>query len=112
MSAVTIKIEPSQAINDVLVERVRQLSEEGYDAAYDDAHIDGSIAQAAAWYAAHAGGMPYRGYGRMPYWPWDDEWKKPKDARRDLVRAGALILAELERIDRITARETQVESGK
>lgn len=34
-------------------------------------------------------------------WPWADEWWKPKDRRADLVRAGALILAEIDRIDRI-----------
>lgn len=104
MSKVTIKIEPSQAINDVLVERVRQLSEEGYDAAHDDTHQGGSLAQAAACYAANAGGMPQAGYGYAPYWPFDGEWWKPKDARRDLVRAAALILAELERLDRASAR--------
>ena len=33
-------------------------------------------------------------------WPWAAEWWKPKDCRRNLVRAGALILAEIERLDR------------
>lgn len=32
--------------------------------------------------------------------PWDEKWWKPKNPRRDLVKAGALILAEIERIDR------------
>lgn len=35
-----------------------------------------------------------------PFWPWQRKWWKPKDPRRDLVRAGALIIAEIERIDR------------
>lgn len=33
-------------------------------------------------------------------WPWDFQWFKPSDDRRNLVKAGALILAELERLDR------------
>lgn len=33
-------------------------------------------------------------------WPWPSKWWKPKSQRRDLVRAGALILAEIERLDR------------
>lgn len=36
----------------------------------------------------------------MTPWPWDAKWWKPKNTRRDLVRAGALIVAELERMDR------------
>ena len=32
-----------------------------------------------------------------PHWPWALNWWKPKDRRRDLIRAGALIVAELER---------------
>jgi hypothetical protein len=37
-------------------------------------------------------------------WPWSVQWWKPKDRRRDLVRAGALIVAEIERLDRAAAR--------
>ncbi len=35
-------------------------------------------------------------------WPesWASCWFKPKDRRRDLIKAGALILAEIERLDR------------
>jgi hypothetical protein len=37
-------------------------------------------------------------------WPWSREWWQPKDRRRDLVRAGALIVAEIERLDRAASR--------
>lgn len=33
-------------------------------------------------------------------WPWHIDWWKPSDPRRNLVKAGALILAEIERLDR------------
>lgn len=36
----------------------------------------------------------------LGFWPWDKSWWKPKGARRDLIRAAALIVAEIERIDR------------
>lgn len=36
------------------------------------------------------------------HWPlsWAKSWLKPKDRRRDLIRAAALIIAEIERLDR------------
>lgn len=33
-------------------------------------------------------------------WPWEREWWKPKDRRLNLIRTGALLLAEQERISR------------
>lgn len=90
-------------VGDVMRERHRQVTAEGWTPQHDDAHTDGCLAQAAACYAANASGMAGRGYGPAPYWPFDHEWWKPKDKRRDLVRAAALIIAEIERLDRMTA---------
>jgi hypothetical protein len=87
---------------DIISERHRQVTAEGWTAEQDDERGAGILAQTAAWYAANASGMTNRGYGALPFWPFDEEWKKPKDARADLVRAGALILAEIERMDRAT----------
>ncbi|AFQ48272.1 hypothetical protein [Burkholderia cepacia] len=42
--------------------------------------------------------------GHAPaWWPktWEPSWSKPTTPRRNLVKAGALILAELERLDRV-----------
>ncbi|MGA4817142.1 hypothetical protein ACPA9J_29995 [Pseudomonas aeruginosa] len=33
-------------------------------------------------------------------WPWDEQWWKPTTVRRDMVKACALALAEIERLDR------------
>ena len=46
-------------------------------------------------------------------WPhtWDASWWKPKDRRRDLVRAGALIIAEIERLDRLDAARIRALTG-
>jgi hypothetical protein len=74
---------------------------------HDDAHSDGSIGAAAACYAA-----PQRPDGMCPgYWPWAASWWKPKDRRSDLVRAGALILAEIERLDRAAVSGAKTEGG-
>lgn len=90
----------SRALLDVRSERDRQWNEEGFGPAQDDAHVGGELAQAAASYAlASAYPVPE---GRTPMiWPWSAEWWKPSgDRRRDLVKAGALILAEIDRLDR------------
>lgn len=83
------------AARDVLSERERQKAVEGWTEAHDDQHGDGQMADAAACYALENG----RGFIES-FWPWDWKWWKPKDPRRNLVRAGALIIAEIERIDR------------
>lgn len=38
-------------------------------------------------------------------WPWDEQWWKPSTARRDMVKACALGLAEIERLDRAAATQ-------
>jgi hypothetical protein len=118
---------PTPAAQAVLAERRRQIDKEGWDAKHDDKHADHSMAHAAACYAAHDT-MATRARqeqvdaairGECPIWrdkrvrvpllwpsSWHSEWWKPKDRRSDLVRAGALILAEIERLDRaVSAKE-------
>jgi len=105
----------SKAINDIIVERERQKSAEGWTPEHDDAHGRGQMANAAAAYAHLATLSPalYEAVAEDPVsaglktivcirrlWPWDSRWFKPKNPRRDLVRAAALIVAEIERIDR------------
>lgn len=94
-------VEPlTSAARDVLAERQRQISAEGWTPEHDDEHAGGSMAFAAAAYAVHADVGP-RMSGPLWNWTgWSRDWWKPKDKRRDLVRAGALILAEIERLDR------------
>lgn len=91
------------AARDVLAERQRQIEVEGWSPRHDDNARYGEIARAAGCYATHAGEQQQTRYkpGDRPYgWPWHSSWWKPTDRRRDLVKAGALILAEIDRIDR------------
>jgi hypothetical protein len=80
---------------------------EGWTPEHDDEHDDGSMAAAAAAYAL--AGHPAVGLASAEkLWEaagWDTSWFRPKDIRRNLVRAGALILAEIDRLDRAAARQ-------
>lgn len=91
--------ESSAAVLDVIAERRRQVENEGWSEAHDDKHSPGDLAAAAGCYALFADSFPDAG-NPPPLWPWTPEWWKPKEYRRDLVRATALLLAEIERVDR------------
>lgn len=82
---------------DVMSERQRQRSVEGWTSDRDDAYQNSELADAAACYAIHAHNQ---GFSTPAHWPWAPSWWKQTNPRRDLVKAGALILAEIERIDR------------
>lgn len=88
----------SQAIQDIVAERRRQIEAEGWTLTHDDEHGTGEMAQAAAAYAYAASGIS-RSHGRL--WPWAASWWKPAPPRRMLVKAAALIVAEIERLDRL-----------
>lgn len=101
-----------QALHAVMEERHRQMMVEGWTAKHDDEHRGGSMARAAAAYAL-AGSSDGRIVGDEltpsileRIWHstgWARRWWKPKDRRRNLVRAAALLLAEIERMDRASA---------
>lgn len=106
-------------------ERLRQIEVEGWTPEHDDEHTDGNLALVAALYAT-----PTILYGRHDFansiefkdpWPWEDRWdKRPhngnvllpsdsfhvnrEDRLRQLVKAGALIAAEIDRIQRAKER--------
>lgn len=89
-------------IAEIRAERDRQRSDEGWTPEHDDAHERGEMALAAGCYALNAAQERFVD-GVVPiFWPWAREWWKPKSRRRDLVRAAALIVAEIERMDRAT----------
>lgn len=91
----------------IAAERERQVSQEGWTADHDDEHADGELSHAAVCYCfANA----FRDPGSAPlngiYWPWDPEWWRPSDDLiRNLVKAGALIAAEIDRLQRAAPQE-------
>lgn len=92
-------------IEEVAAERQRQIEQEGWTPSHDDEHSYGEMADAGACYALLGGGnAPWRHSVVRRAWPWTWEWLKPKDHRRNLIRAAALIVAEIERLDRAAER--------
>lgn len=106
------------ALDDIAAERQRQIDAEGWSPEHDDAHDGGQLSRAAGWYALNANSHEWNdvcgvadarceanhlfsakdGYYR---WPFDMEWWRTKNQRSDLIRAAALLVAEIERIDRV-----------
>ena len=103
--------ELTDAARDVLAERHRQAFREGYTHDHDDEHVNDEIAALACFYAMPLGARDWdatsTGYGATlgeailpPDWH-----TSTGDRRRELVKAGALVIAELERLDRAASME-------
>ena len=76
-------------------ERKRQIEEEHYDENHDKNELIENLIWGSAAYAT----------GCRRFWPWDLRYFKPGDltisgVRRDLIKAGALIAAAIDKIDR------------
>jgi hypothetical protein len=99
----------TQAARDVLAERQRQVSAEGWTTEHDDEHTLGELAIAAACLAVHGTDAQVFDDG-SPCDVWGLAKKHAADRRRQLVIAGALILAEIERLDRASPT-TQADRG-
>lgn len=90
----------------IAAERARQQSEEGWTPEHDDEHDAGELARAAEAYlfryddgarATMPGMWPARWHSRY--------WKPSDDPVRNLVKAGALIAAEIDRLLRAAHAE-------
>lgn len=95
-----------QAWLDVQAERRRQVEAEGWSQEHDDEHACDEIAAFACFYAMPSAAREWdassTGYGNTLGEAILPEGWQPKtgDRRRELVKSGALILAEIERLDR------------
>lgn len=84
-----------QAWLDVQAERRRQITAEGWTPEHDDLYCAAELPRAAAAYILNGANDE-----APAIWPFVAKWWKPRDSRSNYVRAGALILAEIERLDR------------
>lgn len=116
-------LRPTTGLDLIAQERARQVSVSGWTPEHDDGHDGGELAMAAVCYASpdliyveerHANSV-----GFIDPWPWDENEDKrqrggnvitanhrvSKRARISLlVKAGALIAAEIDRLQRIATR--------
>lgn len=97
----------------IAAERQRQIEAEGWTAAHDDCHRHNELAIAAACYALPPQArdcyifddpadfaVPAKKIHLPKIWPFEDCWWKPSDRIRELVKAGAMIAAEIDRLQR------------
>jgi hypothetical protein len=101
------------AIDDIAAERRRQIEVEGWTPEHDAKYTDGELSVAAAVYAvgaatedSHSWAIEAASKGTIKDstpWPWDSSWHKPTTRRRDLVKAAALLAADIDRMDAETA---------
>ena len=98
----------------IAAERTRQIEDEKWTPEHDDKHRKNQLALAASSYiaavtdpdewAGERGELP----GPCHDWPWTKKWWKPSDDPiRNLVKAGALIAAEIDRLQRAQAKGGQ-----
>jgi len=97
----------------IAAERQRVLDQEDYTSEHDDSHVSGELAQAAIAYAmtayhTRAGWDPTAANSPPnPWWPWEKQFWKPDTPIRMLVKAGSLIAAEIDRLQRKADRQSQ-----
>lgn len=108
----------SDGVSLIAAERKRHVEEEGWTAEHDARHVAGEIAIAAAVYAlpeVERRELPYYdpqygGDGSPLLWPWPGWYKPRRDDRVcELVKAGALIAAEIDRL--LSVGESQDEES-
>ncbi len=103
----------------IAAERKRQIEQEGWSAEHDNKHEPFSMSTAGAIYALdfesatvlcsdhrHKDYLVNDALDRL--WPFDGEWWKPtpQDPIRQLTKAGALIAAEIDRLQRANEKLT------
>jgi hypothetical protein len=86
-------------------ERNRQVNVEEFTPEHDDStNTDFELSRAAACYATVPWRRTENGSEVSIGWPWAEVWFKPGSNRQALVKAAALIVAEIERLDRLEAK--------
>lgn len=104
ISLCAIPVESDDALEAFAVERERQIHEKGYTTSHDDEHVKGEIASAAAWWA-----IPPEAVPEASDYVWPSDWSVPEmpltptisERKRQLAKAGALLMAEWERLTRL-----------
>ncbi len=101
------ELEAMQVAMKLVSERVRQIQEEGWTTEHDDLANDSQLARAAACYAIPPEDRESEVLPDAELWPWALKWWKPSiyDREKELIKSGALIMAEIQRIWRLKRKE-------
>ena len=84
----------SKGIELIAEERQRQIEKEGYDVNHDNQEPLNCFNLAAASYLMHQINPDIS----QSLWCWDFKYYKPKSVLKNLVRAGALVAAAIDKI--------------
>lgn len=104
-------LQVSAALADIISERQRQITGEGFTPEQDDKYDREELVSAAISYIRLAtiwkdkDPDSYRKSSAPMSWPWSPEWWKPANPRRDMIKGIALLIAALERRDRKEAAQ-------
>lgn len=91
----------SKGTCDVLVERMRRKKELDWSEEHDLDCENNELVKAAMSYADPLAATPEHKETppKANLWPWELKWWRPSSYRRNLIKAIALLLAELDRYD-------------
>jgi hypothetical protein len=109
----TIERLTSGGAGQIYAERQRQIEAEGWTSEHDDNYILAELTCAAMDYCDSArkrvlGASDIHTLRDGNYWRWNRDWWKPSlDPVRNLVKAGALIAAEIDRLQRRAASQKE-----
>lgn len=101
----------------IAAERQRQIDVEGWTAEHDDAHTKCQMLIAGCGYATLTYMQVHNSPELLelaqtippPDWPWEKNWWKPStNPIRNLIKAGALIAAEIDRLQRVNNLNEQL----
>lgn len=110
----------------IAAERARQVDAEGWTADHDDEHTKHELVRAALCYITPGRFIDTPGLAAPKDWPWEAcHWKpkassggpealgvqSPADRIRNLTKAGALLAAEIDRLQRAALKATREGAG-
>jgi hypothetical protein len=91
-------------IKRIAAERKRQI-EAGWNDGFVDGCLENELSDAAVCYAFPERSLSEKNMIFQKYWPWRGEMDAGMDRISQLVKAGALIAAEIDRLQRLEGKE-------
>ena len=107
-----MNIPPLSGVMLIKIERDKQMLLENFSAENDSRYTQRELVMAALAYACTDGSPDHDANAKEMFWPWSDKWYKPSPSIvRNLVKAGALLAAEIDRLNAVAALPEEDPSG-